>query len=155
MVAVPVTAGASVFTGVNNAATAAVDADHTVFDPSTFEAVTAATMNFPDWTEVNRKVDPVAPDMAVQVAGWVWETTDEAVQANHEFVYEVGTPDHVPREAVSVCSTRAVPEIAGATVDPGIAAWAGSALMTENKGAERAIAATIATTRFSFVSKFM
>lgn len=155
MVAVPVTAGATVLTGANNAATATVDADHTVFDPSTFDAVTAATMNLPDWAEVNRKVGPVAPVMAVQVEGWVCDTTDDAVQENHEFVYEVGTPDHVPCEAVSVCSTRAVPVIAGATVDAGIAAWAGSTLMTANRGAERAAAATIATMRFSLARMFM
>ena len=142
-------------TGANNAATATVDADHTVFDPSTFDAVTAATMNLPDWAEVNRKVGPVAPVMAVQVAGWVWDTTDDAVQENHEFVNEVGTPDHVPCEAVSVCSTRAVPVMAGATVCVGIAAWAGSALIMEDRGTESATAATIATMRLSFVRKFM
>lgn len=142
-------------TGANNAATATVDADHTVFEPSTFDAVTAATMNLPDWAEVNRKVGPVAPVMAVQVAGWVCDTTDDAVQANHEFVNEVGTPDHVPCEAVRVCSTRAVPVMAGATVCVGIAAWAGSALIMEDRGTESATAATIATMRLSFVRKFM
>jgi hypothetical protein len=44
-VAVPATAGATEFTG--NPATTAVEADHTVFDPSTLEAVTAATTNLP------------------------------------------------------------------------------------------------------------
>ena len=68
-VAVPVTAGATEFTG--NPATTAVEADHTVFDPSTLEAVTAATTNLPASDAVATCVDPVAPTISLHVMGFV------------------------------------------------------------------------------------
>jgi hypothetical protein len=68
-VAVPVTAGATVFTG--KPATKADDADQTVFAPSTLEAVTAATTNFPAWADVKTNVDASAPEITEHVAGKV------------------------------------------------------------------------------------
>ena len=70
-------------------------------------------------------------------------------------MYVVGVPVQVPFDTVSVEPTLAVPVTAGATVDPGTAAWAESAFITANSGADRATAATMATIRFSLVKRFM
>jgi hypothetical protein len=51
--AVPDTVGVAVFVGANNAATAAVDADHLPTEPFAFVAVTAATMNLVASVPVN------------------------------------------------------------------------------------------------------
>jgi hypothetical protein len=51
--AVPETVGVAVFVGGNNAATAAVEADHLPTEPFAFVAVTAATMNLVASAAVN------------------------------------------------------------------------------------------------------
>ena len=73
--AVPDTVGDTVFVGVNNAATAAVDADHLPTEPFAFVAVTAATTNRVASADTNVYVFDVAPEMAVHTAGAAFAAT--------------------------------------------------------------------------------
>ncbi len=73
--AVPDTVGDTVFDGVNNAATAAVDADHLPTDPIAFVAVTAATTNLVASADTNVYVFDVAPEIGVHATGAAFATT--------------------------------------------------------------------------------
>jgi hypothetical protein len=75
-VAEPVTAGATVFVGANNAATpAAVEIDQRVEEPFAFVAVTAATMNLDTSNDDNVYVRAVAPEISVHTAGFTTPAT--------------------------------------------------------------------------------
>ena len=65
----------AVFVGANNAATAAVDADHRVAGPFAFVAVTAATTNLVASADTNVYVFDVAPEIAVHAAGAAFAAT--------------------------------------------------------------------------------
>jgi hypothetical protein len=67
--ALPVTAGATVFAGAGNAATAAVVIDHLLTDPIEFVAVTAAPTNFATSASTNTYVDDVAPEISAHPPG--------------------------------------------------------------------------------------
>jgi hypothetical protein len=73
--AVPDTVGDAVFVGANNAATAAVDADHFDTDPIAFVAVTAATTNLLASNDVNVYVDAVAPEIGEHTDGAAFAAT--------------------------------------------------------------------------------
>ena len=75
-VAEPDTAGATVFTGANSAATpAAVEIDQRDAEPFAFVAVTAATMNLDTSDDVNVYVRSVAPAISVHTAGFTTPAT--------------------------------------------------------------------------------
>ena len=73
--AVPDTVGDTAFVGVNNAATAAVDADHLPTDPIAFVAVTAATTNRVASADTNVYVFDVAPEIGVHTDGAAFAAT--------------------------------------------------------------------------------
>jgi hypothetical protein len=82
--ALPESAGATVFAGAGNAATAVVVIDHLLTDPMTFVAVTATPTNFATSVSANTYVDDVAPEIAVQPAGRAFAAAvTRALQRTH------------------------------------------------------------------------
>lgn len=79
---VPVTTGATVFTG--KPATTTVDADQCDFEPDAFVAVTAEATNLPAWALVNANVELAAPEMTAHAAGRVRATAVLTVQEYQE-----------------------------------------------------------------------
>jgi hypothetical protein len=73
--ALPESAGATVFTGAGNAATAVVDADHFVTDDTVFVAVTEATMNRAASAVTRVYVALVWPPISVHAAGFAFAAT--------------------------------------------------------------------------------
>jgi hypothetical protein len=75
---VPVTTGATVFTG--KPATTIVDADQRDVEPVAFVAVTFTDTNLPACDRVRGNVEFVAPSMTAHPAGRVWAIAVLTVQ---------------------------------------------------------------------------
>ena len=73
--AVPDTVGDAVFVGANNAATAAVDADHLVVEPVALADVTATPTKRVTSELVKAYVAEVAPEMSEHTAGRAFAAT--------------------------------------------------------------------------------
>jgi hypothetical protein len=132
--------GAAVFEG-GKPATAAVCGEVAADEPPAFVAVTT-TRTVPATSDAfSRYVGLVAPAISTQVL-------PPPSQSRHRYPNELGLPVQSPTDAVSVCPSRGVPEIAGSATFAGAATAAVTTVVgCELAAAEPPALVAVTTTR--------
>lgn len=106
---------------MNSAKTTEVVLLQIVLDPELLRARTEATRYLSSWALVTKKLDSVAPAIAVHLDGRDDATEDVLVQLCQAYVKVVGRPDQVPFDTWTVLLTLAEPVTTGALDMEGVA----------------------------------